>query len=184
MKNCKICSKDIVKNPHESYKQYNKRVTCSIACQAKLRVGIPLKEEIKEKLRVALKGRIISPENLEKLMKSVRGRKQTEEHKKNAVVARGFTFTPKEKRAEYRYFYEILRKYKMTKQQYEDLLSAQKNVCEICKKTNKENRRLAVDHCHKNGNVRGLLCRECNTALGLVNDDIETLQAMINYLSK
>lgn len=39
-----------------------------------------------------------------------------------------------------------------------------------------------VDHCHTTGKVRGLLCNNCNTALGLVDDKIEVLKRMIKYL--
>ena len=66
---------------------------------------------------------------------------------------------------------------------YTNLSELQDNKCAICKEdasTNK--RRLAVDHCHKTGNVRGLLCGKCNTALGKFKDDIEILQNAINYL--
>jgi hypothetical protein len=43
---------------------------------------------------------------------------------------------------------------------------------------------LVVDHDHKNGVVRGLLCNQCNTALGLVRDDPGTLALLIDYLRK
>lgn len=41
-----------------------------------------------------------------------------------------------------------------------------------------------IDHCHKFGHVRGLLCMNCNTALGAVNDDIARLKALIAYLQR
>ncbi|MFF7634246.1 endonuclease domain-containing protein [Kitasatospora sp. NPDC008050] len=41
-----------------------------------------------------------------------------------------------------------------------------------------------VDHCHKTGRVRGLLCENCNKAFGLVRESIETLEAMIAYKVK
>lgn len=51
-------------------------------------------------------------------------------------------------------------------------------ACELCGgKT-----RIAYDHDHKTGKHRGWLCMKCNTALGLVNDDIKLLQKMIDYL--
>lgn len=51
--------------------------------------------------------------------------------------------------------------------------------CKVCK--SKE--RLHVDHCHKTGKFRGILCAKCNKALGLLNDSTEQLQNMINYLN-
>ena len=41
---------------------------------------------------------------------------------------------------------------------------------------------LDVDHCHDTGQVRGLLCRACNTTLGKVKDNTDTLRSMIDYL--
>ena len=42
--------------------------------------------------------------------------------------------------------------------------------------------KLVVDHCHKNGQVRGLLCHNCNRALGLLGDDIGSIKNCIEYL--
>lgn len=44
------------------------------------------------------------------------------------------------------------------------------------------NRKWPVDHDHETGLVRGILCPNCNRALGLVRDDVEVLQQMIEYL--
>lgn len=66
---------------------------------------------------------------------------------------------------------------------YEDfkkLLIKQKGVCVICGKATKN--RLSVDHCHKTGKVRGLLCNLCNTSLGGFHDNIELLKKAIKYL--
>lgn len=52
--------------------------------------------------------------------------------------------------------------------------------CDICGGPT----RIAYDHSHATGRFRGWLCMKCNTALGLVNDDIKLLQKMIEYLSK
>ncbi|MFN9951760.1 MAG: endonuclease VII domain-containing protein, partial [bacterium] len=63
--------------------------------------------------------------------------------------------------------------------EYEEMLAKQNNLCAICEKPEtfihhqtKEPARLAVDHCHKTNKVRKLLCKSCNTALGLFKDDI------------
>ena len=53
-------------------------------------------------------------------------------------------------------------------------------ACATCGKETK----LYVDHCHESGDVRGLICHHCNTALGMAFDNIDTLKAMIKYLEK
>jgi hypothetical protein len=183
MKICKNCRKEIIKNPHESYKQFNKRVTCSVKCQSSLKKGIPLTKECKERLSQKLKSLYASGKKKITIPNN-KGRKQTVEHIKNAIEARGYKYTPKEKRAEYRYFYGLKRKHGMTKEDYNKRLKDQKGVCAICGNGNKQKRRLCVDHCHKTGKIRGLLCVDCSVALGNVNDDIKILNKMIKYLKK
>ena len=60
---------------------------------------------------------------------------------------------------------------------------AQDGKCAICSNP-QENRRLAVDHCHKTGKVRGLLCQGCNTGIGGLKDDTERIKKAIDYLKK
>jgi hypothetical protein len=67
---------------------------------------------------------------------------------------------------------------------------SQGGVCKICAKPEtakkhkdtSEPRSLAVDHCHVEGHVRGLLCTACNTALGKFNDDASALRRAADYL--
>lgn len=75
----------------------------------------------------------------------------------------------------------------MTKEKYHELLEEQNNGCRICGATEAKHRssnNLLVDHCHVTGKCRGLLCNRCNTSLGFVNDDIELLEKMVNYLKE
>lgn len=60
-------------------------------------------------------------------------------------------------------------KFKLTIKEYETMLATQNGVCKICKRPPK-NKRLAVDHDHTTGNIRGLLCGPCNTALSHVEE--------------
>lgn len=70
--------------------------------------------------------------------------------------------------------------------EYDRMYSNQHGRCCICGKHSDEThrKRLFVDHCHKTGKIRGLLCQQCNTALGMASDDIDILCAMIGYLSE
>lgn len=45
-------------------------------------------------------------------------------------------------------------------------------------------KKLCVDHCHETGEVRGLLCSKCNTAIGMFQEDINVMYRAIEYLSK
>jgi hypothetical protein len=82
----------------------------------------------------------------------------------------------------------LKRMYGITQQDYDVMLAEQNNQCAICETTEPGGRHTSnyfvVDHCHTTGKVRKLLCHHCNTALGLVGDNISTLQTMIEYLSK
>lgn len=77
----------------------------------------------------------------------------------------------------------------VTLEWYKAKLEEQKGVCAICQKPEKSIRKgkllaLAVDHSHETGKVRSLLCMACNRGVGLLNDNVETLQAAIDYLNK
>ena len=78
----------------------------------------------------------------------------------------------------------LKRNYGLTFEEFESMLSDQDNCCAICGSTKPlgRHKRFNVDHHHKTGKVRGLLCSNCNTALGLVDDNIHTLKSMIKYL--
>jgi Recombination endonuclease VII len=79
--------------------------------------------------------------------------------------------------------------FNLTEQQYEEMLIKQNYTCEICKepestKRNGQLKKLAVDHCHKTGKIRNLLCQFCNSGIGYFKDSIELLQKAIDYLKK
>lgn len=68
--------------------------------------------------------------------------------------------------------------------EYKQKSDAQGNVCAICKKVCKTGRELAVDHNHTTNKIRDLLCYSCNTTLGLVEENVDVLDAMIQYIQK
>ena len=77
---------------------------------------------------------------------------------------------------------EFKKKYGLTIEDYEAMFASQKGLCAICLKHQSQFRlKFAVDHCHEKGHVRSLLCGNCNTALGLIKEDPQTLQRMIAY---
>jgi len=78
-------------------------------------------------------------------------------------------------------------RYGLTIKEYEDLLHAQGGVCAICKTSDPgdgKKKCFHVDHDHKTGAVRGLLCISCNMALGSFDDDPARLRVAAAYLEK
>lgn len=71
---------------------------------------------------------------------------------------------------------------------YDRMLVEQEGKCGMCKTTqnnttrNGKIKRFNIDHCHKTGKVRKLLCSFCNSLLGYSNDSIEILESAIKYL--
>jgi hypothetical protein len=74
------------------------------------------------------------------------------------------------------------RKYGIDESIFNDLLVKQGCACKICN-INIDKPTATIDHDHSTGAVRGLLCRKCNAALGLFNDNIDSLLNAIKYLT-
>lgn len=74
----------------------------------------------------------------------------------------------------------LVRNYGITAEIYKSLLCEQGGTCKICSRAT--TKRLAVDHCHETGVVRGLLCTSCNTGLGLFAERPELLVKAAAYL--
>jgi len=74
------------------------------------------------------------------------------------------------------------RKFGMTLRQYEEMLEAQEGRCAICGRPPRVDVSLHIDHEHKTGQIRGLLCFSCNAALGYFGDDGDRLIRAVNYL--
>jgi hypothetical protein len=78
----------------------------------------------------------------------------------------------------------LKQKFGITFSVYELMLEDQGYACAICqnKSPGKKNRYFCVDHCHKTGRIRGLLCYSCNAGLGLLGDNVDGVLAALNYL--
>jgi len=73
--------------------------------------------------------------------------------------------------------------YNISLEEYESILVAQDYKCKCCGIDSKYlKKHLSVDHDHKTGKVRGLLCSNCNLILGLVHDNPEILVTLASYL--
>jgi hypothetical protein len=84
------------------------------------------------------------------------------------------------RRAPYKRAWNLKKNYGITPEKYEEILIRQDGKCAICLKRPDYN--LHVDHDHQTNTIRGLLCNECNRAIGLLGDNTETLKRAIGYL--
>jgi hypothetical protein len=81
--------------------------------------------------------------------------------------------------------YQLFRAFGITEEHYNKLLIKQNQCCGICgKHIDEMNRRLAVDHHHPDGKIRGLLCVNCNLGLGNFQDSRVLLRMAIKYLAR
>lgn len=79
----------------------------------------------------------------------------------------------------------IQKSYGLSPEQYQLLTEVQNNLCAICFRPPIGNVKvLSVDHDHKTGKVRGLLCQPCNRALGFLREDIEIITRLLEYVKK
>lgn len=74
-------------------------------------------------------------------------------------------------------------RFKMTFEDYQKKVEEQNGLCAICGNPPGK-KSLAVDHCHKTGQIRGLLCGGCNIGIGHLKDSIELLKKALAYLEK
>lgn len=105
--------------------------------------------------------------------------KATEQRENRAKVCKLYAQNGGAKRAR-------TRKYGITPEQYDALLATQRGVCAIegCGNSpeHQSGRSLAIDHCHKTGKVRGLLCIACNVAIGYLELDPDYVSRLKKYL--
>ena len=78
---------------------------------------------------------------------------------------------------------KLKRRFGITLSEYENLLGIVNNRCQICGATESVNsHRLGVDHDHKTGAIKGILCKACNSGIGYFQDNIDSLKAAVKYL--
>ena len=79
--------------------------------------------------------------------------------------------------------YKLERNYGITLSLVHETIEAQHNHCPICRRYfSTHDRRWHVDHCHNTGQVRGVICTNCNTMLGQAQDNANTLRNAADYL--
>ena len=83
----------------------------------------------------------------------------------------------------------LKRNYRLSEAEYDAQARSQNYLCAVCHEQNKPDRdgepeNLAVDHSHRSGANRGLLCQRCNRVLGMLKDSQELLLRLLEYLRK
>jgi len=96
-------------------------------------------------------------------------------------IAKGSKTRCKDCDAEYKWYYNQKKRFNLDKEDLDKMFVDQQGCCAICTHPF-VNQRPAVDHCHITNKVRGLLCQKCNTAIGLLEDNITSLENAIKYL--
>ncbi len=79
----------------------------------------------------------------------------------------------------------LKRKFGITLEEYKVMFDTQGGCCAICG-IHQDNikRALAVDHCHHSNEIRALLCTNCNSGIGMLQDSLEIVQKALDYLLK
>lgn len=75
--------------------------------------------------------------------------------------------------------YNLKRLYGLSHEEFISMVEERQSKCDLCNQVCK----LHVDHCHSTNRIRGLLCTNCNTALGKLGDTVESLQKVLRYLN-
>lgn len=78
--------------------------------------------------------------------------------------------------------YNLKSMYNISIEEYDLMCLKQGNACAICQKIHIK--RLVIDHCHTTGKVRGLLCNNCNSGIGFLQENIEVMKNAILYLKR
>lgn len=75
-------------------------------------------------------------------------------------------------------------RYGITLEEFNNMFELQGRTCALCDSSKSDSKNFVVDHDHKSGKVRGILCSYCNRALGMFKDDVDILNKAIVYLKR
>lgn len=132
-----------------------------------------------------------NPDGLYGWCKDCARAKAREYRANNVEKVRASQRETKRKKPEFYWEKNLRDHFGITVEQYQKMLDEQNGCCAVCglaeteihPKSNRV-RRLAVDHCHDTGRIRGLLCNRCNRAIGLFRDSADVIRGAIAYLEK
>ena len=107
---------------------------------------------------------------------------QREYKRRNPVKVRVYRSRVSKEKNAHRTRVNQWKKYGITEADFERMKVEQGEVCKICGGPPNGKGTFHVDHDHKTGKIRGLLCHKCNTALGLFNDDPSLMAKAAEYV--
>jgi hypothetical protein len=103
--------------------------------------------------------------------------------KKDKAVRKAYHAAHKAERNAYTRAYRLRTLYGISQEQYDEMVARQHGLCALCGHAPTKNA-LAVDHDHDTGAVRGLLCLQCNTALGKLGDNADAIRRVLDYMER
>ena len=167
----------------------NKKCRCDACCAAKAEQARQYRDG--NKPRIAASKREYHEKNVDKI-RAKKQRHYEENREEYYARLRRWTEENPEKAAIKRRRNWLMRTFKITPAEYDEMLKSQGGTCAICYQDDPSGRRLAVDHdrsccpgkksCGKC--VRALLCGNCNRGIGMFQDDPKVAQAAVDYLLK
>jgi len=175
---CKMCNKEF-----STYKEDKRILFCSSKCRTSYRSKNKYMTQYYENNKLKWKER----QKLEDF-KAEKNKKRREKYSSDVEYRKKMQNCAKNQRIKNpltRFKNELIKKYGITIDIYSQMLENQNNKCAICKSESSNTKltnRFYVDHDHKTGKVRGLLCNNCNFALGHFSDNITILENAIKYL--
>lgn len=87
----------------------------------------------------------------------------------------------RKKYAKVRKFNRLFEVYKINETEYQNLIRLQNNKCKICLNELKS-KSIHIDHCHETSLIRGVLCSRCNQAIGLLKDNLNSIERAYKYV--
>lgn len=88
----------------------------------------------------------------------------------------------KKREGDHRYIYGDNKILYLTESERQEYILLYDEICGICRKKITDKKQIHIDHCHKEGFVRGLLCGKCNSGIGMFGDDPEKVKYALKYL--
>lgn len=166
---------------HGTLRYKDKKATC-VECVRLANARKRNTEEKRKKDNLRLLEKYRNSPNKEELLQKMRdyGKYKRNKSRKNSVRREKYQKDESE-RLKIKNGY-LKSRYGITLEEFNSLFFSQNKRCKICNSTVSKGKGWTVDHCHKSGNVRGILCGPCNSGLGLFNDNVGRLRKAITYL--